>query len=62
MNKDLINELQEITKDVSKLTGCDDHIKIMEGLKSGSIAGNNHRLADYSIQFNDICDKLKSGI
>ncbi len=62
MNKDLIKELQRITWEVSVITGNDDLIEVMALLKSGKIIGNNHRLADYSIQFNDICDQLKSGI
>lgn len=62
MNKELINELQRITLEVSVITDNDDLIELMELLKSGKIIGNNHRLADYSIQFNDICNQLKSGI
>lgn len=58
MNKELIKELQRITWEVSILTGNDDLIEVMADLKSGNIVGNNHRLADYSIQFNDVCEQL----
>jgi len=58
MKKQLIAELQQIAWDVSKLTGNDDLIEVMASLKSGHIVGDNHRLADYSIMFNDVCEQL----
>jgi hypothetical protein len=61
MNKELINELQRITWRVGQIIDNDDLIAVMAKLKYGSIGNDNHRLADYSIQFNDICDQLKKG-
>lgn len=61
MDEKLIFELQRITWRVGQITDNDDLIVVMAKLKDGSIGYDNHRLADYSIQFNDICDQLKKG-
>ena len=61
MDNELILELQTIIWKSGELTGNEDLIDVMSRLKDGSIGKDHHRLADYSIQFNDICDQLKQG-
>lgn len=61
MDNELYEELEKIIKDAADRMKNLESNQIIKILKSGCLAGVDHRLTDYSIRFNDIYEQLKKG-